>query len=142
LPANAHTLALGVVANHTTQPNLDVVMQRQLRHAALRDPNLRLTATQQGDLVVEVDLTRLDVSRFRDLTSTNSFAYSYNLAATVTLRDNRTQKVLLLNQPVTAMARLDFTESTAETPAVQNQGLDEATRNLAQQILDLVLAQP
>ncbi|MDH4120363.1 MAG: LPS assembly lipoprotein LptE [Deltaproteobacteria bacterium] len=131
LPAQAATLGLGSVTNHTFQGELDLRMNRALQRRVMAIGSADLVSPNDSDLVLEVDLTRFDVSRFRDISQNNAYTFQFTLSGTMTLRDRRNGRVLLDHQPVEGTARLDFTVLTMETPALRDQGIELAVNRLA-----------
>lgn len=134
LPGNAGTLAIGTVRNRTFQGELDVRLQHRLRSVLMKHPGFELGAPDRSDLVLDIELTQFRVVRARDLVTTNVSSVSYQIVGLVSVYDRRQRKFYVSRQPVNSVSRLDFDSPTSETPAIRDEGLEDAVQNFALQV--------
>jgi hypothetical protein len=138
LPGNAGTLAIGVIRNRTFQGELDVRLQHRLRSLLLKHPGFELGAPDHSDLILDIELTQFRVVRARDLASVNLNSVSFQLVGLVSVYDRRQSRYYVNRQPVNSTSRLDFDAPTVETPAIRDEGLEDAVLSFATQVENLV----
>jgi hypothetical protein len=138
LPGNAGTLAIGVIRNRTFQGELDVRLQHRLRSLLLKHPGFELGPPDHSDLILDIELTQFRVVRGRDLASTNLTNVSFQLVGLVSVYDRRQSRYYVNRQPVNSTSRLDFDSPTVETPAIRDEGLEDAVSSFAIQVENLV----
>lgn len=139
LPGGARSLSIGVIRNLTDAGELDVRLHRQLRRRFLRNPHIVLADSTRGNLLLDIKLISLTVTRGRDVSSTLVTSLSYRLAGEFSLRDARDGTLWRRNQPVDASATLNFDTATQENPAVQDEGLDDVLEAFAAKVERQVL---
>lgn len=152
LPGHARSLGLGPVYNRTYQGELDYRLTNQLRTRFLQEAYTDLVSPETSDLVLEVELVDFQITRYRNLTSlagtqggssTGSlaagsapFTINFTVSGTLTLRDNRENIIRMDHIPVSGTSSLSFDAAdTLETPAVKNQGVDQALADIAARIV-------
>jgi hypothetical protein len=97
------TLYVEPVANKTMLPQAQAILSTQLREAFLRDGRVTLVNSPQGaDATLKVVLTdyHREVATVREGDTGLARKFVLTLAATCTLRDNRTDKILFADRPV------------------------------------------
>ncbi|HUJ76079.1 MAG TPA: hypothetical protein VL359_14540 [bacterium] len=134
LPGDASTLALGTFNNRTFTGELDIRLQHRLRDLLLRNPGFELTDVSRSDLVLDVEITGLDIARARNLASTNLSSESYTMTGLVSLYDRRARRYEFNGRAVVGSFNLDFDAPTTETPAIRDQGLDGAVQDFARNV--------
>jgi hypothetical protein len=121
LPDNAKSLGIGQIRNYTYTGELDVRLKHELRRKLLRNPAFTLTSPEHSELVLEVSLTRLTVSRPLDVSDTDLSALLYRLRGSVSVFRTFPERRLVLKQRITTIVRLDFDRPVMETPAVRDE---------------------
>lgn len=134
LPGDARSLAIGIIQNRTNAGELDVRLHSQLRRRLLRHPNIIVTSPDKSNLLLETRLNELRITRQRDVSSATVTSLSYTLLGDFSLRDQRNGNFWWHRQPVTAMASLNFNTPTLETPAVQDEALNDTLERFAEQL--------
>ncbi len=134
LPNEAGTLGLAAVRNRTFTGELDVRLQHRLRSLLLRHPGFQIGQPEHADLVLDVELSDLNVIRARDLASTNLTSVSYRLVGFISLYDRRSSQYYFNRQPVVSTSHQDFDTPVTETPAIRDEGLDDAVEGFARQV--------
>ncbi|MEE8396478.1 MAG: hypothetical protein V3S29_10525, partial [bacterium] len=94
LPGNAASLAIGAVRNLTYTGELDLRLIGALRARLSRNPYFLLAAPGQSELVLDVDLKELQVSRALVFSTTNADGSTTNLRMTSVL----TGRIVLRHQ--------------------------------------------
>jgi hypothetical protein len=125
LPAGAATVYLGLVENRTQTGELDVRLRDKLRATVLRHSAAALAPLEQADLILDVALTGLNITRARDLASTNLQSVVIDLTGNITLVDRRTGRAQYRNTPLAVQARQDFDTPVVETPAIRADGIND-----------------
>lgn len=138
LPGNAGTLAIGVIRNRTFQGELDVRLQHRLRSLLLKHPGFELGPPDHSDLILDIELTQFRTVRARDLASVNLNSVTFQLVGLVSVYDRRQSRYYVNRQPVSSTSRLDFDAPTVETPAIRDEGLEDAVLSFATQVENLV----
>ena len=134
LPGNARTLGIAAIRNETFAGELDVRLQRELRRRFLRNPRIRVADAAASDLVLQVNLTELAVTRSRLISSATVTALTYSLTGNATLLDRRDSHKVFERLPVSSSATLNFDNATLETPAVSDQAVDDVVSAFAAMI--------
>ncbi len=120
LPGQAGSLGIGTIRNLTYSGGLDVHLKKLLRNRLLRNPNFKLTTPEQSELVLEIELTDLQVGRALDVSDTDISSLSYRLEGRMSLRRGREgEKKVILNRNLTAYSILSFSLPVIETPEVR-----------------------
>jgi len=138
LPGNAGTIAIAAIRNRTLQGEVDVRLAHQLRSLFLKHPGIQIGPVDHSDLVLDIELTLMRIVRARDLASTNLTSESFQLAGQVSVFDRRTSQYYVYRQSVQSISHLDFDSPTIETPAIRDEGLDDAIKSFAQQVENLL----
>lgn len=138
LPDNAGTLAIGTIRNRTFQGELDVRLQHRLRSLLAKHPGFELTTPDHSDLVLDIELTQFRAVRARDLVSTNLTSVSFQILGLVSVYDRRKGKFYIARQPVNSVSTLDFDSPTVETPAIRDEGLEDAIQTFASNVENLL----
>lgn len=125
LPGNARSLGIGQIRNLTYTGELDVRLKNALRNQLLRNPGFLLTSPERSELVLEISLDELKVSRPLDVADTELSALVYRLRGTVTVYRMGPEKLEILKKRITAGSRLDFDIPVLETPAVRDEIRDD-----------------
>jgi hypothetical protein len=97
------TLYVEPVANKTMLPQAQAILSTQLREAFLRDGRVTLVNSPQGaDATLKLVLTdyHREVATVREGDTGLARKFVLTLGATCTLRDNRTDKILFADRPV------------------------------------------
>jgi hypothetical protein len=113
LPSHLHTVGIEAVENLTLQPELTDVLQTALQDEFTRDRNLRVTAIEQADIDLKVQL----VSYFKeaDAYTGDQRVSSYRIAATASLNaQDKVRDELLYSGVVTAQVSFDPSATTEE----------------------------
>ena len=121
LPGNARSLGLGQINNLTFTGELDVRLRSELRRVLLRNPAFSLTSPEASELVMEINLTRLTVTRPLDVSDTDLSSLRYQLRGTMLLFRREPVKRRILRTRLVARVRLDFDRAVMETPAVRDE---------------------
>ncbi len=121
LPDHAHSLSIGKVRNLTYTGELDVRVKQELRQKLLRNPALVLKSPKESDLVLDIDLDSLNVSRALDVSDTDLSSLLYSLSGGMTLYRPFPRKTVVLQRKVSASTRLNFNQAVIETPAVRDE---------------------
>jgi len=138
LPGNAGTIAIATIRNRTTQGEVDVRLGHELRALFLKHPGIQMGSLDHTDLVLDIELTLMRVIRNRDLASTNLTSVQFQLVGDVSVYDRRTSQYFFYKLPVESLSRLDFDSPTIETPAIRDEGLDDAIRSFAERIENML----
>lgn len=106
------TLYVEPVANKTLLPQSQPLLSSHLRETFARDGRVTLAASAAADatLTVVINDYRREVAAVREDDTGLARKFNVILAASCTLRDNRTGKLLFQNRPVTATREI-FTDS-------------------------------
>lgn len=113
LPSHLHTIGIEPVENLTLQPELTDVLQTALQDEFTRDRNLRVTALEQSDIGLKVQL----VSYFKeaDAYTGDQRVSSYRVAATASLSaQDKVRDELLYSGGVSAQLSFDPNATTEE----------------------------
>jgi len=132
LPGDAHSVAIGLIQNRTNAGELDVRLHSMLRQRLLRHPNIIVTSPDKSNLLLETRLNELRIVRQRDVSSATVTSLSYTLLGDFSLRDQRDGNLWWNRQPVTAVGSLNFNTPTLETPAVQDEALNDTLERFAE----------
>jgi hypothetical protein len=138
LPGNAGTLAIGTIRNRTFTGELDVRLQHRLRSLLLKHPGFELSVPERSDLILDIELTEFRAVRARDLATTSLTSVSYQLIGLVSVYDRRHSRYHIRRQPVNSVSRLDFDTPTVETPAIRDEGLEDALQSFSVQVENLL----
>lgn len=138
LPGNAGTLFIGVIRNRTFAGELDVRLQHRLRELLLKHPGVELGPMDQSDLILDIELTVFRPVRGRDIASTNLTSVSYQLAGLVSVYDRRQGRYYFKRSPVSVVSVIDFDTPTIETPAIRDEGIEDALQSFALQVENLL----
>ena len=138
LPGNAGTLAIGVIRNRSFTGELDVRLQHRMRELLLKHPGVQLGPTDHSDLILDIELIQLQPVRSRDIASTNFTSVSYVLSGLVSLYDRRQGRYYYKRSQITVSSTLDFDTPTIETPAIRDEGIEDALNLFALQVENLI----
>ena len=139
LPGDARSLSIGIIQNRTNAGELDVRLHSMLRQRLLRHPNIIVTSPDKSNLLLETRLNELRIVRERDVSSATVTSLSYTLLGDFSLLDQRDGVYWWSRQPVTASAALNFNVPTLETPAVQDEALNDTLERFADQLERYIL---
>ena len=141
LPAQHRTLAVNTIRNATFTAELDVRLQRELRRLLFRDAGIHVVPQSGTDLVLQIEVSEIRVSRRRSVDDTSVGQLTYNLNGLVSLREISSGRFLISRRAIAANSRLDFDEEaeTLETPAVRDEGLNDAIELFAARVVDALL---
>lgn len=139
LPDGARHLALEVVRNRTFTGELDVRLRAELRRLLFRDAGIRLTSRAESEQVLEITLTDIAVSRARSLDATDVSQLGYTLSGEMTLLETRSGRPLIDGQRVVGRSSLDFRRARIESPAVRDEGINDALADFARNVRDRLL---
>lgn len=139
LPNDRHSIGVEPVYNRTYEAELDVRMQEELRRRLYRDPAIRVTPPERSELVLNVELQDLTLSRSRSLDSTDIRAITLSLRGVMSLRDAASGELIYDRQPVAVSSRYDLPDSALETPAVRDDALSTVLTDFADQIVRQLL---
>jgi len=136
LPGNAGTIAIAEIRNRTLTGEVDVRLAHQLRALLLKHPGIQLTTPDHSDLVLDIELTVLRIVRTRDLATTSLTGVSYQLAGQVSVYDRRSRQYYIYHEVLQGISTLNFDSPTVETPAIRDEGLDDAIQDFALKVED------
>lgn len=136
LPGNAGTIAFADIRNRTLTGEVDVRLAHRLRALLLKHPGIQLTTPDHSDLVLDIELTVLRIVRTRDLATTSLTGVSYQLAGQVSVYDRRTRQYYVYHEGLQGISTLNFDSPTVETPAIRDEGLDDAIQDFALKVED------
>ena len=139
LPEGHRTLAVDTVRNETFTAEVDVRLQRELRRQLFRDAAIRVVSPTQTDLLLQITVKSASASRSRGVNDTSVSKLAYNLSGSMTLLEQSSGRLLVDRKPVSGTSRLNFAERTVETPAVREEGLNDAITALAGSIVQELL---
>ena len=139
LPAKHRTLAVDTIQNKTFTAELDVRLQREVRRLLLRDAGIHVVPMSQTDLVLRVTLDELRISRARNITDTSVGTFAVSISGSVSLWEVSSRTYLINNRKVSARSRLSFSERTLETPAVRDEGINDALALFAERVVQTIL---
>jgi hypothetical protein len=134
LPGNASRLALAPIRNRTLTGEVDVRLGHELRQLLLRHPGIVLTDINSSELIMDIEITYMQVLRVRDLEAVNVSNITYSMYGLVSLYDRRAHRYSFSRVPVSSFAHQDFDSPVTETPAVRDEGLNIAVNSFAQRI--------
>lgn len=134
LPGNAASLAIGAVRNLTYTGELDLRLIGALRARLSNNPSFLLGPPEQSELVLEVELKELRVSRARAVSSTNLTSMTSVLTGRIVLRHQGPGGRAILQQDISASSVLIFAESIVMTPAVKEQATDRVVAAFAERV--------
>lgn len=139
------TIYIHTISNQDFAPNIHTLFQNQIKQTVLRDNRLTLAnKPQEADTLLYITLkdynrnvntrSSLDAGRFNSL--------SLSLVILVSLYDNQTNSYLLKNVPLDSGESLFFDpiESSVNHREMEYQILPRITKNLSQNILELILS--
>ena len=140
LPAQHRTLAVDTIRNATFTAELDVRLQREVRRLLFRDAGIHVVPKSRTDLVLQIVVSEISVSRRRSVTDTSVGRLIYNLNGSVSLWEVSSGRFLISGRPIAASSRLDFAKpAPLETPAVRDEGLNDAIELFAARVVDALL---
>ena len=90
--------------------------------------------------MLQVTVTHLTTSRARSVNETGVRRLRYVVSGKMSLLDTNSGELLVDRKQVSGNSRLDFAERTLETPAVRDEGLNDAIAALADRIVQELLA--
>jgi len=138
LPGDAGTLAIAVIRNRTFAGELDVRLQHRLRELLLKHPGVELGPIDHSDLILDIELIQFQPVRTRDIASTNFTSVSYLLSGLVSVYDRRRGVYYFRRSQIAASSKLDFDTPTIETPAIRDEGVEDALNAFALQVENLL----
>jgi hypothetical protein len=139
LPNQRQSIGIDPIRNNTYEAELDVRLQEELRRRLFRDAGIRVAQPERSDLVLTVELKQLELTRIRDVDSTNVRKLTLNMTGAMTLRDTVSGQVLYDNVPVRATTRYDLPQSAVETPAVRDDALGDVIGAFADTVVKRLL---
>lgn len=139
LPAQHRTLAVDTIRNATFTAELDVRLQREVRRLLFRDAGIHVVPKSRTDLVLQIVVSEISVSRRRSVTDTSVGQLTYRLNGSLSLWEVSSGRFLISGRPIAARSRLDFANPTLETPAVRDEGLNDAIELFAARVVDALL---
>jgi len=137
LPNNHRTLALNPVRNFTFEGELDVRLRQSLRRILYRTAGVEMGQPEESGLLLTLEIHKLDLVRARSLDNTAVLLLNYQIAGTITLKEQATGKLLMDKQPIALGARYDLPKADIETPAVR----DDALKGVMDQFAEAIVAQ-
>ncbi len=134
LPGDAGRLAIGPVRNHTFTGELDVRLREALRRRLLAHAFVRPVAGARSELVLEIDLDALDVQRRVDAIDPGRRVLTFTVRGRMRVRDRRGEDAVVHDQRVSAAEAVVVDATALETPAVRDEGIDDALDAFAAQV--------
>jgi len=138
LPGNAGTLHIAVIRNRTFTGELDVRLQHDLRELLLKHPGVELGPMDRSDLILDIELTQFRSVYGLNIASTNLSSVTYQLAGLVSVYDRRQSRYYVKKTPISAVSAIDFDTPTVETPAIRDEGIEDALKTFAVQVENLL----
>ncbi len=139
LPAGALSLAIGPIENATFTGELDVRLRDALKRRLMRHAHITLRPPEASDLVLTVRLTGFDITRTLDPAVTANRTFGFRLEGRYTVQDRRRGEPLVSGRPLRVRVALVQDPGTLETPAIRDEGIDDAVDAFAERLLEEVL---
>ena len=139
LPNNHRTLALAPVRNLTFEGELDVRLQRSLRRILYRAAGVEMVGPDESGLLLTLEIHKLDLVRARSIDSSQVLLLNYQIAGTITLKEQASGKLLIDKQPLALNTRYDLPRADIETPAVRDDALNGVMDKFAEAIVAQLL---
>ena len=125
LPDNATSVGIGSVKNLTSTGQLDVLLKTALIRQLSRNPALFLTGGERSQLILDIELSRLDVSRARSVSNAEISSLAFGLQGKMNLIRRVDGKAIISNAGIGANTHLDFDLQVIETPALRDEGIND-----------------
>ena len=125
LPDNAESLGIGTIRNLTYKGELDIRLKNILRRRLLRNPAISVISPDRSQLILEIDLKKLIISRTQDVSDTDITSFGYTLKGEMQIIRAGPEKKVVLKKNIVAISVLSFNQPVIETPAVIDDAANE-----------------
>lgn len=152
VPAEYRTIAVATFLNGTNEPYVDTQLSTALAQEFLNDGRLRVTGSEQADVVLKGAVVRYEVSALSYSAESFVRQYRVHIVADARLEDRRTGKVLWqessLQSNLISSYEVQFDALPAPSAPVVNisatkiskeEAIRKASRDLAQTIRSRIL---
>ncbi len=142
IPQGAKTIAIPLFLNNTYEPYIDVEATKAVVEEFLTDGRLKVVSADTADIVLRGKVTKFELAP--QTYSTNPYVTSYNITIYVSISviDEKTQKVLLENSSVGTVFNSGYTVTLgniSETKIAKSAAITNACQDLASSIRSRVL---
>ncbi|MCH7476625.1 MAG: hypothetical protein IIA14_00810 [SAR324 cluster bacterium] len=134
LPDKATSIGIGSVKNRTATGQLDVLLKTALIRQLSRNPAFFLTGGERSQLILEIDLSRLDVSRARSVSNPEISSLAFTLRGKMKLIRRADGKAIFSGASISANTHLDFDLPVIETPALRDEGINDLVTAFARAV--------
>jgi len=134
LPGGAHTLTLRRITNLTDTGELDVRLRTALQQRLAQQAHIRLQPPERSALALSIELSSFTLNRVLDPAITTERSFVYTLTGRVTLTDLRNGRTYIAGEALTASVTRLYAPDVQETPAIRDEGLNDAVAAFAEQV--------
>ena len=134
LPDNAESLGIGTIRNLTYTGELDIRLKNLLRRRLLRNPAFSVISPDRSQLILEIELKELIISRTQDVSDTDITSFGYTLKGEMQIIRAGPERIVVLKKNVEAKSVLSFNQPVVETPAVIDDAAHEVMIIFAEKV--------
>jgi outer membrane lipopolysaccharide assembly protein LptE/RlpB len=141
LPSEIRTIAVPVFYNETFEPTLDNAVTSAVKQEFLTNSRLAVVNDpEQADLVLKGTVVSFGLTPVTfDRTTSVVLEYRVRIRVTVTVEDRRTQKILWTDAGMESAAEYRVNPDTAANRVAQDLAVAEASKRLAENVVQRVL---